>query len=96
MQRNRSIPRRLAEKILQDIGIECDPSTFRRTYAGRNQKAAGAFVWVMLLKERPENTPADMWLIGSIEPATKLVKKKYKLTFDRSEGEIFGEEEAEE
>ena len=37
----------LADKIKYDIGLVCDPETFRRTYAGCNQKAGGAWTWAM-------------------------------------------------
>ena len=83
----------LAAKIKEEIGVECDPSTFQRTYAGRNQKAAGAFVWVMVPEGKPDSLPENMWLIGSAEPASRLVKEKYHLDFDEKEGEIFGEEQ---
>lgn len=34
---------KLSKKILQDTGVRTDSGTFRRTYAGCWQKAAGAF-----------------------------------------------------
>ena len=43
----RCISEALSKAILRDTGIRTDLSTFRRTYAGRWQKAAGAFLWTM-------------------------------------------------
>lgn len=71
---------KLAKKIQKDCGIMCYPAKFERTYAGKNMKAAGAFVWTI-------------GNIGSTEPASELVKSKYKLNCFYSDGdiEIFGE-----
>lgn len=63
---------RLAKKIEAELGIKCDPSTFRRTYAGYWQKASGAWVWAI----RVSGTPFE---IGSGDTATMCVNKKYKL-----------------
>lgn len=63
---------RLAKKIEKDTGLICDPETFRRTYAGRWQKANGAYVWAIKIK----GTPFE---IGSGDSATDCVNKKYKL-----------------
>lgn len=71
---------KLAEKIQKDCGIMCNPSKFKRTYAGKNMKSAGAFVWTI-------------GNIGSTEAASELVKSKFKLSCFCSDGEveIFGE-----
>lgn len=37
----KTIPERLAEKIRKEIGIECEPSTFQRTYAGKTGRQQG-------------------------------------------------------
>ena len=63
---------RLAKKIEDELGIKCDPSTFRRTYAGYWQKASGAWVWAI----RVSGTSFE---IGSGDTATMCVDKKYKL-----------------
>ena len=68
-----SLAERLAKKIKRELGIECDPSTFRRTYVGRCQKQGGAFVWTMHAKDRH-------WTIGSCDTATQCVNSKYKLS----------------
>lgn len=75
---------RLAEKIERDCDIRCNPETFERTYAGKNQKAAGSFVWTMF--------PSDgqSWFIGSVERASELVKNKYYLSIDE-DGYVWGE-----
>lgn len=64
----------LARKIESDTGIICNPDTFARTYAGRNQKANGAIVWEMVSKNGAR-------IIGSSWPATECVKKKYVLQY---------------
>lgn len=82
-QNKRYVRYKLAEKIKRDLGIDCDPETFERKYAGKNQKAMGSWVWTMM---------DNIWLIGSAEPASKLIKSKYYLSIDEKTGEIFGEE----
>lgn len=62
---------KLVKKIHDDVGLECYPSTFYRTRAGKHQKAAGAFVWIIETKEHG--------YIGSIYPASECIKKEYKL-----------------
>jgi len=74
---------RLAKKIERELHIQCDPATFRRTYAGRNQKAAGAFLWEM--------NGVHGGTLGSISPASECVKSTVRLDFDAREGEIFPE-----
>lgn len=68
---------RLAKKIEAELCIKCDPSTFRRTYAGFWQKASGAWVWAI----RVSGTPFE---IGSGDTATMCVNKKYKLYLTES------------
>ena len=82
-QNKRYVRYKLAEKIKRDLGIDCDTETFERTYAGKNQKAIGAWVWTMM---------SGIRLIGSVEPASKLIKSKYYLSIYEKTGEIFGEE----
>lgn len=62
---------RLCKKIKDEVGCDCDPASFRRTYAGYWQRSNGAWSWFMLTK--------GGWDIGSSEPATKCVQKKYKI-----------------
>lgn len=61
---------KLAEKVYEQLQIDCDTETFVRTYAGRNQKATGAPLWLM----QPKNNSIVM--IGSTLPASYLVKKR--------------------
>ena len=77
-----TIAERLSSKIKQDIGIECVPCTFRRTYAGYWQRRQGAFVWEMDVK-------GFSYEIGSTQPASELVKRGCKLEMKGKE--IFGE-----
>ena len=79
-----SLAERLANKIREETGREVSPLTFSRTYAGRNMKAAGAFVWMV------QDINGIHWY-GSMYPASECVKKKYKLVLGEG-GEIFPEE----
>ena len=58
---------KLSKKILQDTGIHTAPETFRRTYAGYWQKAAGAFLWTMEAKDGPIT-------VGSCDRASDCIK----------------------
>ncbi len=73
MPHSSTLSQRLAKKIEKDLGMQCDPSTFTRTYAGSWQKSAGAWLWTMQIK----GTPFD---VGSCEPASECVKAKNKLS----------------
>jgi hypothetical protein len=81
---------RLTKKIKEELDINCIPETFRRTYAGRNQKAAGAFLCEMQIKD-------SSWHVASIQTASELVKSNIKLEADNdfwyngNTLEIFGE-----
>ena len=75
---------RLAKKIKEQLDIECDPTTFRRTYAGYWQKSNGAFVWTMYRKDMPFD-------IGSCDPASICVRKDYRLTITDDCSEICAE-----
>ena len=79
-----TIAERLSKKIERDIGIECVPCTFKRTYAGYWQKRAGAFVWEM-------NVKGFSYEIGSTQSASELLRRGYKLEMNGNE--IFGEVE---
>ena len=77
-----ALAERLAKKIERDTGIACDPNTFARIYAGHNQREEGGWCWTMRLAE-------SLFEIGSSDPASECVKKKYKLT--ESHSEIYAE-----
>ena len=68
--------RRIAEKlsniILKDTGIRTDPTTFSRTYAGKWQKAAGAFLWTMQCED-------GLTTVGGADRATDCIKPGVKL-----------------
>jgi hypothetical protein len=72
-----SLAERLAAKIKKELNIECDATTFRRTYAGYWQRRSGAFSWTMQTRE--------LRVIGSCERASECVKRKYKLIIDCDE-----------
>ena len=79
--------KKLCEKIERDCGIKCDPHTFRRTYAGSQMKCYLSYVsWTM--KAYTHN--GDLLLeVGSMDPASELIKKKYKLDCYWEQG-LFG------
>ncbi len=63
---------RLCKKIERDCGIKCKPHTFRRTFAGSMMKSWLGYVsWTMDDDKGRE--------VQSTEPASELLKKKYKL-----------------
>ena len=68
-----TIAERLATKIEHELSIKCDPSTFKRTYAGRWQKANGAWVWRICIS----GTHTD---IGSCDTASDCIKTTRRLT----------------
>jgi len=63
---------KLSQKILQDTGIRTDPETFRRTYAGCWQKAAGEFLWTMKAKD-------GSITVGSCDRASDCIKSGARL-----------------
>lgn len=63
---------RLCEKIEKELGIVCDPTTFRRTYAGYWQRSVGAWSWSM-------RSVRSYREVGSQERASECVKRKYRL-----------------
>lgn len=81
----------LAEKIKNELLIEVDPNTFTRTYASRNMKAMGAFIWTFtIISSDGLNT-----IVGSTYSATECVRKDRYLTMNQDkfrEIEIFPEE----
>ena len=58
---------KLAIRLLMEHDIIA--SDFRRTYAGRNQKNEGCWVWCAKLDAGP-------YCIGSVHPASELVRAK--------------------
>ena len=63
----------LSEEFMNRLRVECGlvfpaHSKLKRTYAGRHQKASGAFVWVI---ERP-----GLPLIAGYETVNRLIKRK--------------------
>jgi len=62
--------RRLFRRLREELGIDVPEDAFiRRTYAGRNQKSAGAFVWFL------ESRSNVIWPpMGSSWPVTDLLK----------------------
>ena len=75
---------RLRKRLMAEFGYDVDD--IQRTYAGRNQRAAGAFVWFGWPVENGKRCTHKR--IGSSWPASELVKKKYRLVIDDSWGDI--------
>lgn len=67
--------------MLKEKGLEVDEDSFRRTYAGINQRSAGAWLWFMTLKERPKD-------FGSSWPVTELVKRGFTVEYSERNYEI--------
>jgi len=74
---------RLKKRIKKEFGYDIDG--IQRTYAGRNLKSAGAFVWFGWVVLKGKRTHKR---IGSSWPASELIKKKYCLVIDDSWGDI--------
>lgn len=64
----------LANRIYKEFGINADPEKFYRTYAGKWQKDAGAYSWIMYLA-------TDTGIVGGCEPVRKYIVKKNRLDF---------------
>lgn len=64
--------KQLIKRIHNDLGIECDPETFHRTYRGYWAKRASEWSWDMQTADHKYN-------IGSIYTATEILKSKNKL-----------------
>lgn len=63
----------LAQRIKDEFGIVVDPESFRRTYAGWNQRAAGAITWEIRFG------PHNIGSIGGFEPVRKYITKRNQL-----------------
>lgn len=61
--------KRLQQKIEKETGFKVRENSFIRTYAGKNQKSAGAFLWFFML-----DCPSGAW-IGSCFTATECLRK---------------------
>lgn len=79
---------RLAQRLKNNLGLDVDVSSFKRTYASKWMKSDGAFVWTCKLKNN------SITEVGSSETATNLIKSKSSLTMNHIENwneiEIFG------
>lgn len=63
---------RLVKRIYKDLHIECDGSTFRRTYRGYWEKRAGTWAWEMRTIDHEKG-------VGSIDTVTEILRSKSKL-----------------
>lgn len=70
--------KRLCKKIKEQIGIECDPVSFRRLRPGYWQRSAGAWSWSI----RELN---GIFEFGSCDPVTRCVRKDYRLVMEDDE-----------
>ena len=77
---------KLAAKIARDLGIECDVTTFKRTYASSWGLRCGAWSWVMKTEDGDE--------VGSCYTVTECCRKDKKLVWAglRTGNEIIAED----
>lgn len=68
----------LAQRIQEEFGIVVDPESFRRTYAGWNQRAAGAITWEIRYGTN------NIGSIGGYEPVRKYITKRNQLVLQDS------------
>ena len=68
----------LAQRIQDEFGIVVDPDSFRRTYAGRHQRAAGAITWEIRYGQHKIGS------IGGYEPVRKYITKRNQLVLQDS------------
>lgn len=81
--------KRLQQKIERETGFKVKENSFRRTYAGKHQKAAGCFLWWFILE-----CPSGAW-IGSCFTATECLRKDRQLIVEQNitgEYEIYPED----
>ena len=76
--------KRLCKKIKEQLGIECDPTTFRRLRPGYWQRSSGAWSWSM-------RTLNGIFEFGSCDPVTMCVRRDHKLEWLDSGDEIVAE-----
>lgn len=70
---------RLAKKIKEDLNIDVDSNTLRRTYAGRGMKSQGSFVWEIKCINGP-------YYLGSGDSASVCIRNDIHLSIiDNSE-----------
>lgn len=74
---------KLAKRLKDDLGIEVEEGSLKRTYAGRNMLSAGGWSWVGTQKGSPMT-------IGSIDTVANCISKKNKLVYWKY-GEIIAE-----
>lgn len=65
----------LTEKIEKDIGLHCNPNTFKRTGAGHWQLKSGAYSWSIKTFEEGNHT-LDVF---SCDTVTECVRRDRKL-----------------
>lgn len=58
---------KLAERVKNELGLELH--SMRRTHAGRNMKASGAFTWLAKIRDQTNE-------IGSATPVTEILEAK--------------------
>lgn len=66
--------RRLVDRIKEEFGIECDPNSFRRTYAGWWQKSDGAYSWTLDMVDETGGLVAGH--VAGFSAASEYIKKK--------------------
>jgi hypothetical protein len=67
------IARRLRDELKLPVA-DCDAVSVERTYAGRNQREAGAWTWCLVLPDGPLRFGSRE--VGSIFPAKRIARCK--------------------
>ena len=66
--------KKLVNRIKEEFGIECDPNSFRRTYAGWWQKSDGAYSWTLKMVDEAGGYIAGH--VAGFSAASEYIKKK--------------------
>ena len=66
----------LAGRINTELGFNIAPDSFSRTYAGKNMKACGAFIWTFDI--------GQTGTIGGCWPVRKYLIKRNKLAIEKT------------
>lgn len=66
--------RKLVDRIKEEFGIECDPNSFSRTYAGWWQKSDGAYSWTLDMVDETGGYVAGH--VAGFSAASEYIKKK--------------------
>lgn len=78
---------KLQRRMRQELSLEMPAdSAIRRTYAGRHQRAAGAFIWTLETEDRRSGF-FGWHVVGSQYTVRELMRAR-KIEIDKSFGDI--------